>query len=296
MFPALLARLSADPCMSEFLVTKSGYFPRARHNAAWRPNPLHDTIVAVCVDGLGWVGDHTNPKVPRVVLREGEVLVIPPNTPHSYGADEQHPWTQLWFHATGPRVRQLLAELRVIGQPHKGRPRKLGPVKDSIRRINQLRLLGCGRAVLLECAALAELVFARLCAESCLEPVSSLPQPALAKHSADRLQGVQEIANYLHEHYREPLEIREVARACGVSESWLFHAFSEHTGFSPIGFATHLRLHEACRLLATSQRSLKDIGAAVGYDDPLYFSRVFKKHIGSAPSDYRREYGGMALT
>ncbi len=82
----------------------------------------------------------------------------------------------------------------------------------------------------------------------------------------------------------------EVAQACQVSQSWLFHAFPEHTGFTPLGFVIHLRLQEACRLLATSSRKLEDIAVSVGYDDVFYFSRLFKKHIGVPPSAYRHEY------
>ena len=83
----------------------------------------------------------------------------------------------------------------------------------------------------------------------------------------------------------------EVAQACHVSESWLYHTFPEQTGFSPLAFVIHLRLQEACRLLATSDRKLDDVAASVGYDDPFYFSRIFSKHIGLSPSGYRREYG-----
>lgn len=276
--------------MSEFLVTRSGYFPKAWHNAAWRPTPLHDTIFALCLDGLAWVGDMTNPEAPRALIRAGEVLLVPPNTPHSYGADEKNPWTPLWFHAIGPRVARLLAELKVTSQPHKGRLSEPALVKNSIERINELRRRGCGRPVLLESAALAELAFARLYAEACLEPVSSVLQPELSKRSPERLQKLEEAVAFLHENYRREISLAETAEACHVSQSWLCHTFPEHTGFSPLGFVIHLRLHEACRLLATSDRKLEDIAGSVGYADSFYFSRLFKKHLGLTPSDYRREY------
>lgn len=290
MPPAFIARLAADPFVSEFLVTKSGYFPKAWQNAAWRPNPLHDTIFALCVEGQGWVGDMTNPKAPRTLIEPGEVLIVPPNTPHSYGADEKDPWHQLWFHAIGPRVARILAELKITSQPHKGRLTNPGLVKNCIERINELRRRGCGRPILLESAALAEFAFARLYAEGCLEPVSSLPQPDLAKRSPENLQKLEQAVAFLHDNYRNEVTLTEAARACHVSESWLCHAFPDYTGFSPLGFVIHLRLHEACRLLATSARKLEDIAASVGYDDGFYFSRLFKKHMGLAPSDYRREY------
>ena len=288
--PGVIARLAGDPCLSEFLVTRSGCFPKAWHNAAWRPNLLHDTIVALCLDGVAWVGDMTNPDAPRSLIQAGEVLIVPPNTPHSYGADEKNPWTPLWFHAIGPRVTRLLAELKVTGQPHKGRLTEPALVKNSIDRINELRRHGCGRRVLLESAALAEFVFARLYAEGCLEPVSRLHQPDLAKRSPENLQKLEQAVAFLHDNYRKEVTLAEAARACRVSESWLGHEFPNYTGYSPLGFVIHLRLHEACRLLATSERKLDDIAACVGYADGFYFSRLFKKHMGLAPSDYRRAY------
>src|ERR1039457_1120433 len=140
MPPAMVARLAADPFVSEFLVTKSGYFSKAWHNAAWRPNPLHDTIVWFCGDGHAWVGVKTNPKAPRMLIEPGEVLIVPPNTPHSYGGDEKNP-RDLWFHAIGRRGAGILAELKVTGQSHKGRLTVPGLVKNSIERINELRHL-----------------------------------------------------------------------------------------------------------------------------------------------------------
>jgi AraC family transcriptional regulator, arabinose operon regulatory protein len=288
--PALVARLASDPLVSEFLVSRSGYFPKAWHNAAWRPNPLRDTIFALCLDGEAWVGDMTNPQAPRVPIKAGEVLLVPLNTSHSYGADEKNPWTPLWFHAIGPRVARYLAELKVAGQPYKGRLANPAPVKASIERINELRRRGCGRPILLESNALGELVFARLSAEGCLEPVSSVLKPDLAKRSPERLQKLEQAVAFLHENYRQGVSLRSAARACHVSESWLCHAFPEYTGFSPLGFVIHLRLHEACRLLATTGRKLEDIAASVGYDDGFYFSRLFKKHMGLTPSEYRQDY------
>ena len=100
---ALIARFSSEPLVSEFLVTRSGYFPRCRGDAAWRPNPLPlgEAVVALCLEGRGWVRETCTLESNRIPVYPGEVLVVPPNTPHSYGADDQEPWTQLWFHATG---------------------------------------------------------------------------------------------------------------------------------------------------------------------------------------------------
>jgi AraC-like DNA-binding protein len=63
--------------------------------------------------------------------------------------------------------------------------------------------------------------------------------------------------------------------------------FKEQTGYSPIDYFIRLRMHQACQLLDTSQLSVKRIAAALGYDDPLYFSRVFKGVNDISPTEYR---------
>ncbi len=291
---ALIARFSSEPLVSGFLVTRSGYFPKCWRNVAWRPNPLPlgEAVVALCLEGRGWIKETCTPEAKRTTVKPGDVLVIPPNTPHSYGADEKEPWTQLWFHASGPRVAQFLAQLKVAGGPQWGRISGLEAVKQSMYRMNELRRQGCGRNVLLESAALGELVLARLYAEACLEPIGSGATRDPDLKAVERGQKLSRLTLYFQENFRRDLALPEVAQACHVSESWLYHTFPEQTGFSPLGFVTHLRLQEACRLLATSERKLDDIAASVGYSDPFYFSRIFKKHLGLSPSVYRREYGG----
>jgi AraC-like DNA-binding protein len=253
--------------------------------------PLGEAVVALCLEGRGWVRETCTPEANRIPVHPGDVLVVPPNTPHSYGADDREPWTQLWFHATGSRVARFLAQLKVAGGPQRGRITKLEVVKQSVYRINELRRRGCGRNVLLESAALGELVFARLYAESCLEPLGASGSRNADLKATERAQKLDRLTTFFQENFRRELALPEVAQACHVSESWLYHIFPEQTGFSPLGFVIHLRLQEACRLLATSDRKLDDIAPAVGYDDPFYFSRLFKKHIGLSPSNYRREYG-----
>ncbi|HWQ90125.1 MAG TPA: AraC family transcriptional regulator [Clostridia bacterium] len=289
---ALIARYALEPALADFLVTCSGYFPRCWRNSAWRPEPLplHEAVVSLCVEGRGWVKDVQDPKRSRVPVLPGEILVIPSDTPHSYGADEKDPWTQLWFHATGPRLASLLQELRVSGGPFKGRVGNVAMVRDSLHRINELRRQGCGRSVLLESAALGQLVLARLYAEASLNPALEKTQRKPHRPPAERVRKLERITRFLQENWRNDLSLPQVANACHVSESWLYHAFAEHAGFSPLGFVIHLRLQEACRLLATTNHKLQDIATAVGYEDPFYFSRLFSKHIGMAPSAYREQY------
>ena len=62
--------------------------------------------------------------------------------------------------------------------------------------------------------------------------------------------------------------------------------FIKHLGLSPNDYLTQYRINRACSLLRNSKLTISNIANSVGYDDPLYFSRVFKKVKGVSPSIY----------
>jgi AraC-like DNA-binding protein len=92
---------------------------------------------------------------------------------------------------------------------------------------------------------------------------------------------------YMFEHIAEPLRVAEVQKLVGLSHSTFFCVFKQATGYSPKAFLTHLRIWCACRLLAGTSLSIKEISHRLGYGDPLHFSRAFRSAIGVAPRMHR---------
>ena len=78
-----------------------------------------------------------------------------------------------------------------------------------------------------------------------------------------------------------------MAAQAGLSESQFSHLFKQQTGHAPLTYFIHLKMQHACSLLTLTQLSVKEIAQEVGYTDSYYFSRLFKKIIGVAPSRYR---------
>jgi iron complex transport system substrate-binding protein len=104
-------------------------------------------------------------------------------------------------------------------------------------------------------------------------------QPDLAAQAAD----------YIQEHYREPITLEQLAELLDCSPRQLMRKFREVFHTSPIDYVIGLRLSKAKELLADSGMPLKTIAESVGYADSYYFSRLFKKHTGLSPASYREK-------
>ena len=87
----------------------------------------------------------------------------------------------------------------------------------------------------------------------------------------------------VREHYNEPLRIEEIARELGMSVSGFHHHFKSVTSMSPLQFQKQIRLQEARRLMLGEELDAASAGHRVGYEDPAYFSRDYKKLFGAPP-------------
>jgi len=121
-------------------------------------------------------------------------------------------------------------------------------------------------------------------------------QPAPGENSASAARDADEPAAakkiersvaYMVRHLDKPLQVATLAAMANVSPSHYFALFKRLTGHAPIDFFIHLRMHRACVLLDSTWLRVKEVAAALGYDDPFYFSRIFKSVNRVAPSEYR---------
>ncbi|WP_209365568.1 AraC family transcriptional regulator [Sediminibacillus dalangtanensis] len=94
---------------------------------------------------------------------------------------------------------------------------------------------------------------------------------------------------FIHDHFHEPISLEDVAEHAELSPNYFSNLFKASTGETFIDYLTHVRLQKAKEFLQSHRYTLKEICFMVGYKDPNYFSRVFKKYFSLSPKQYQKE-------
>ncbi len=107
--------------------------------------------------------------------------------------------------------------------------------------------------------------------------------------SADQAAGGQQekIRKYIEENYMRPLSVQDIAGHFGYADAYFCRIFKQHFGKSLVTYLTDYRVQKAKELFGVLNGNIKDISQAVGYEDPNYFAKVFRRATGMSPRDFR---------
>lgn len=109
------------------------------------------------------------------------------------------------------------------------------------------------------------------------------------------LDRLRPLFRYLGENCGNPIQVREAARICGMSESHFMSFFKHVTGSSFMKYLNHYRVERAQALLTNTDESMANISQEVGFCDQSYFGTVFRKIVGTTPAAYRRRLATNAF-
>jgi AraC-like DNA-binding protein len=265
--------LRDKPLLRGLLAVGAGYSPRATGQFRRRAQGIGEALLVYCVKGGGWceLAGHLH------TVRAGELLVLPPDVPHTCGAHLSNPWTIHWAEAAGENLREYLNEL---GVSVKAPLVWMGDDLQLARLFNEvLRTLEQGSSFLNLLHASHTL--AHLLA-------------VMIRHRHERIRdtsdSVQKVAGgiiYMSEHLDQPMRVSALAALANLSPAHFTVLFKEQTGCSPRDYLHLLRIHRACQLLRSSTLNVKEIANRLGYQDQFHFSRQFKAFQGVSPSEYR---------
>ncbi len=267
----LRRRLAEHPLTRGLYPHAMGYYPRALGHRVRRAEH-GDHLLLYCVEGSGRL---TAEDIEWGVAA-GDLIMLPHGLEHAYRADDRDPWTVYWVHFEGTLVEPFWRE---IGFRRERPVARLGGAPKIIADFETL--LGVRRSGY----SLPVFVHA---ANHLREMLSYF---AVLMPQADPRQARQFDLDHVHalmqEHIHEQLDLDALAERVKLSKYTFARKYKRLTGTSPIQNFIHLKMERACYLLDISQQSVQEIAWSLGYEDAYYFSRLFRKVIGVAPTQYR---------
>lgn len=213
------------------------------------------------------------------VVSAGNMVLYRPKEPQKYvyyGSEQAEVY---WVHFTGSNVRNIL---KSYGITNDMRIIPAGTLLEYSRIFKQMIL------ELQQCRAGYEELLAMLLRQIFIIINRQLTKERTLK--SDYLDTEMELAlEYFNTNYNKDLNIEDYAASRGMSVSWFIRTFKQYTSTTPMQYIVTLRITNAQMLLETTNYNVTEIGNFVGYDNPLYFSRIFKKQKGFSPSEYRKQ-------
>ena len=239
----------------------------------WRPKGRLDYQLLYIVSGKGHFYFHGEDRV----VYAGRMVLIQPRQEQRYeyfGEDKPEVY---WVHFTGSDVKNILRSYNI-------------PMDDPIfysgasstysylfkEMIHELQNCKTGYEELL--AMYLRQIFLLV------QRTRQEERPTVSTYIQEEMEFAR---RYFNEHYNEPISIQEYAESRNMSVCYFQRNFKQIVKHTPMQYLLTIRVNNAASLLETTDYSMAEIAAIVGYEDPLYFSRLFRKIKGVSPRDYR---------
>lgn len=212
----------------------------------------------------------------------GDSFVIFPGELFRYQADDQAPWEYMWAGFRGPLAETLLQELGITrdqpvieGTDPERMAELYGKLLESLQQTDWPEMAD------LESSGWLRLLLHEL-GKTNLAQRGDKPTFASA---AERQ--VHQAVRWLTVQYAQPVSIGQLAKSLGYHRTHLSKLFKKYIGMSPMQFLMKVRMDQAKSLLRTGL-TIEQVASSVGFADPLYFSKQFRKTFGESPSEYRK--------
>ena len=262
-------------CQYTNLVT--GHYRMRRQYRIVRPAGTHDWLIKLTLSGAGLIRHNDG----DITLRPGQIAAFKPEFPQDYGTEPQAGrWEMLWVHFH-PLAHWL-------------------PLLDWTEAARGLLLLELPRTRLdgrrvteafheMHRLATSSLPRRDWLAMNALEGLLLRCDALVARARADLDPRLEGITDHIHRNLSEPLTLEALSKAGHLSVSQLSNLFRRQLRVSPQQYIESRRMELAKRLLQFPNLSIKEVAAKAGYNDPLYFSKRFRRNAGLCPIDYREQ-------
>ncbi len=269
----LKTKVQNNPLMSQLFICSLGYYPNAKGHFTYRKNGFADNILFYCVDGYGWckIGDK------KIEIQPNEFFILPKNVEHSYGSSVENPWSVYWMHFGGDAL-PYLNQLQVLQKHAKAfHIKDNGDILAVYSKIFKTLELGY---------SIDNLIFVNMTLHHFLTLFLYNAKHYPVSHS-NKTDCVDSAILFMQANINENIGLNELCKNYNYSTSRFCSLFKQKTGYAPIDYFIQMKMQKASQELDFTDRSIKDIALTMGFDDPYYFSKRFKKVIGVSPQKYR---------
>jgi len=208
-------------------------------------------------------------------LCAGDMVVFSADTPFAY--DDQDVTEHYFVHFTGFAAADVM--------------RQAGIASDTRYSINDGARVQAAFAALFASFLNRDALFDMRTATKLMSLLAKCAEDITKAQDAPHgaTAGLQRSLQFIHEHFRETVDVRELAKMEHVSVSYYRRSFVTVMRRSPMDYVIGLRMNLACQLLESTTMSIGEIAEAVGYEDQRYFTRLFHKRHGVTPRQYRSD-------
>ena len=213
-------------------------------------------------------------------LCAGQGFLIHPNIITSYQADINTPWSYSWIGFDGANAESYLLQtgLSVTNPVFSYQDAStFSSIFSELKALNRNTVVGQIRMI-----GYLYMLLASLMENSCLLSIQG------KAFFSSKEEYIKNAIGYIQTNYSRKITIEEIANYIGLNRSYLGVIFKELTGISPQNFMIDFRMDKAKKLLSDISMSIGDVSRSIGYDDPLAFSKIFKKKVGVSPNAYRK--------
>jgi AraC-like DNA-binding protein len=264
--------LKTNVITKNFYIKDIGYYPKANFHQRSRKKGADEFILIYCTEGQGKLTIASE----QILVLPNRYYIIPKRTAHKYGADDLNPWSIYWMHFDGLIAQSLFDRYRSNPNKYEIVPFDSG----RIEQFNQIfQILGSDYVM-------PRLEYANILGLNFLTSFVffEIDRSIQVNERNDLVDG---IIDFLTNNLDKTLKSDDIANEFNYSSSYLFNLFKKRTGYSLIHFFNLKKSQKACEYLNYTDLSVKEISFKLGFEDPLYFSRLFKKYIGVPPKAYK---------
>lgn len=207
-------------------------------------------------------------------VEAGSLFILFPDIRHAYHPDPATGWTEFWVGFSGPQVDALLASGII------------SPAKPLFRPGYQAKLVSGFQTIFEQVKLQPPLYQFRVCAEVMRLLAETLSLERLSSQPTRSQEIVEQAKAFIEGHIGTVFDLERLGAEVRLSIPHLNEVFKSYTGMTPYQYCIHAKINRAKEILARGERSVKEISWQVGFDDPYYFSRLFKKKTGYSPSQW----------